>query len=132
MRARESVWEVRLDANQFARRVFRGAAIYGALVLTPLYFAPTPAGARVEINLGFIGLALVFQGVFWVIGGDPRRYRALMPLAVLEKLVFAIPALALFALGRLEATVAVFAALDAILAVLFVIAWRKLPSPATR
>ena len=121
-----------MDANQFARRVFRGAAIYGALVLTPLYFAPTPAGARVEINLGFIGLALVFQGVFWVIGGDPRRYRALMPLAVLEKLVFAVPALTLFALGRLGSSVAGFAAIDAALAVVFVIAWRKLPSPATR
>ena len=115
-----------MEADRFARRVFRRAAIYGGLVLTPLYFAPTPAGARVEINLGFIGLALVFQGVFWVIGGDPRRYRALMPLAVLEKLVFAIPALTLFALGRLGDTVATFAAIDAILAVLFAIAWRGL------
>ena len=128
MRARESVWAPRMEADRFARRVFRGAAIYGALVLTPLYFAPTPAGARVEINLGFIGLALVFQGVFWVIGGDSQRYRALMPLAVLEKLVFAIPTLTLFALGRLEDAVAGFAAIDVVLAVLFVIAWRKLPA----
>ena len=115
-----------MDANRFGRWVFCGAAIYGVIVLTPLYFVPTPPGVRVEINLGFIGLALVFQGVFWVIGGDPRHYRALMPLAVLEKLVFAIPALTLFALGRLDDTVATFAAIDAILAVLFAIAWRRL------
>ena len=115
-----------MDAELFARRVFRGAAIYGAIVLTPLYFAPAPPGARIEINLGFIGLALVFQGVFWIIGGNPRHYRALMPLAVLEKLVFAIPALTLFALGRLGDTVATFAAIDVIMAVLFAIAWRGL------
>lgn len=114
-----------MGAERFARRVFRWAAIYGALVLTPLYFAPTPPGARVEINFGFIGLALVFQGVFWIIGGDPRRYRTLMPLAVLEKLVFAVPALTLFALGRLEGVVAGFAGIDLLLAVLFLMAWRK-------
>ena len=116
-----------VGAEKFARRMFRGAALYGAIVLVPLLFQPTPAGARIEINLGFIGLALVFQGVFWVIGGDPQRYRALMPLAVLEKLVFAIPALTLFALGRLGGSVAGFAAVDLALAVLFAVAWRKLP-----
>lgn len=113
---------------QFAQRVFRGAAIYGALVLTPLYFVPTPPGARPEINLGFIGLALVFQGVFWIIGSDPPRYRALMPLAVLEKLVFAVPALTLFALGPLEGVVVGFAAIDVFLAVLFLVAWRSTPA----
>ena len=117
-----------MDALRFASRVFRGAAVYGAIVLTPLLFQATPAGARVEINLGFIGLALVFQGVFWIIGGDPLRYRALMPMAVLEKLVFAIPALTLFALGRLDGVVAGFAAIDAILAGLFLLAWRRLPA----
>ena len=117
-----------VEPEKFARRAFRGAALYGAIVLTPLLFQPTPEGARVEINLGFIGLALVFQGVFWIIGGDPLRYRALMSMAVLEKLVFAGPALTLFALGRLGGAVAGFAAVDAILAVLFMIAWRRLPA----
>ena len=116
-----------MDAEKFARRVFRGAAIYGAIVLTPLLFQPTPAGARIEIDLGFIGLALVFQGVFWITGGNPLRYRALMPMAVLEKLVFAIPALTLFGLGRLDGRVAGFAGIDLVLAVLFVVAWRRLP-----
>lgn len=37
--------------------------------------------------------------MFWIIGGDPPRYRALMPVAVAEKLVFGLPALALFAQG---------------------------------
>jgi hypothetical protein len=116
-----------VDAERFARWIFRGAAIYGAIVLTPLLFQPTPAGARIEINLGFIGLALVFQGVFWIIGGDPRRYRAVMPMAVLEKLVFAIPALTLFALGRLGGMVAAFAGIDLLLAVLFAVVWWRVP-----
>ena len=115
-----------MSANLFARRVFRGAAIYGVVVLTPLYFLPAPSGARAEINLGFIGLALVFQGLFWIIGGDPRHYRALMPLAVLEKLVFAVPALALYGLGRLEVPVAAFAVIDVLLGALFFAAWRRL------
>ena len=92
--------------------MFRWAAIYGGLVLTPLYLTPLPElGA--EVLLGFIGLALVWQGVFWVIGGDPIKYRALMPLAVAEKLVFAVPALALFARGYpIAPPVAGFAAID--------------------
>jgi hypothetical protein len=94
-------------------------------VLTPMYFAPLPElGA--EVLLGFIGLALVFQGVFWVIGGDPLKYRALMPLAVAEKLVFGVPALALFAQGYPVAPpVAVFAAIDLALGLGFLLAWRQ-------
>ncbi len=105
--------------------MFRWAAIYGGLVLTPLYFTPLPElGA--EVLLGFIGLALVWQGVFWVIGGDPIKYRALMPLAVAEKLVFAVPALALFARGYpIAPPVAGFAAIDLALGLGFFLAWRK-------
>lgn len=117
-----------MEPEKFARRVFRWAAIYGAALLIPLLFQPTPAGARIEINLGFIGLALVFQGVFWIIGGDPPRYRALMPLAVLEKLVFAIPVLTLFTIGRLGGAVVGFAAVDLALGVAFAVAWRRLPA----
>lgn len=111
----------------FPSRMFRWAAIYGVIVLTPMYFAPLPdLGA--EVLLGFVGLALVFQGVFWVIGGDPLKYRALMPLAVAEKLVFGVPALALFVQGYpIAPPVAVFAAIDLALGVGFLLAWRRTP-----
>ena len=109
----------------FARSIFRGAAIFGLVVLLPMYRL-APSDEHLLAYLGFIGLALVFQGVFWIIGGDPMRYRALMPMAVLEKLAFAIPALTLFALGRLDGAVAGFAAIDAILGGLFLLAWRRL------
>lgn len=111
--------------NRFPARMFRWAAIYGAVVLLPLYLAPLPT-VGAETMLGFTGLALVFQAVFWIIGGDPARYRALMLPAVAEKLVFGIPALALFARGYpVPPPVAVFAGIDVALGLGFFIAWRK-------
>lgn len=106
--------------NLFPQRMFRWSAIYGVLVLAPLYALPLPP-RQPEMTLGFIGVALVFQGVFWIIGGDPVRYRALMLPAVAEKLVFAVPALASVRLGRTAPSLAVFAAIDVALAIGF---WR--------
>lgn len=109
----------------FARRMFRWAAIYGAIVLTPMYLAPLPVQGA-EVFFGFVGLALVFQAMFWIIGGDPAKYRALMPVAVAEKLVFGLPALALFVQGYpLAPPVAVFAGIDLALALGFFLAWRR-------
>lgn len=111
--------------SKFTSRMFRWAAIYGVIVLAPLYFTPLPP-LMGETLLGFIGLALVFQGVFWVIGGDPQKYRALMPLAVAEKLVFGVPVLALFAQGYPVALpVAVFAGIDLLLGLGFFVTWRR-------
>ncbi|NBW76247.1 MAG: hypothetical protein EBR34_10650 [Sphingomonadaceae bacterium] len=109
----------------FPRRMFRWAAIYGVTVLTPLYLTPLPpAGA--EVFLGFVGLALVFQAVFWIIGGDPLKYRALMLPAVAEKLVFGLPALALLAQGYpVPPPVGVFAGIDVLLGLGFWLAWRR-------
>jgi hypothetical protein len=110
--------------------MFRWAAIYGVIVLTPMYLAPLPS-ALAEAFYGFVGLALVFQGLFWVIGGDPVKYRALMPLAVAEKLVFAVPALALFAQGYpMASPVAVFAGADLLLGLGFFLAWKRTPIAA--
>jgi hypothetical protein len=111
--------------TKFPSRMFRWAAIYGVIVLTPLYFTPLPP-VMAETLLGFIGLALVFQAVFWVIGGNPAKYRTLMPLAVAEKLVFGVPALALFAQGYpVQPPVAMFAVIDILLGIGFFLAWRR-------
>lgn len=109
----------------FPRRMFHWAAIYGVIVLAPLYLAPLPpVGA--EVFLGFVGLALVFQAVFWIIGGAPVKYRALMLPAVAEKLVFGLPVLALFAQGYpVPPPVAVFAGIDILLGLGFWLAWRQ-------
>ena len=71
------------------------------------------------------GLAVVFQGVFWTIGSDPAKYRALMPYAVAEKLVFGVPCLALWVSGYpVNQPVALFAGVDLLLGLGFFLAWR--------
>ena len=114
-------------ASKFPSRMFRWAAIYGVVVLLPLYLTPLPKPGA-EVFLGFVGLALVFQGVFWTIGGDPAKYRALIPYAVLEKLVFGVPALSLYLQAYPVAPpVAVFATIDLLLGLGFFLAWRRTP-----
>lgn len=107
-------------------RFFRIAAIYGLLVLPPAYLQPWPA-EHPEAFLGFIGIATTFQLVFWVIASDPSRYRALMPIAVLEKLSFGAPGLLLFALSRVDTVIAVFATIDLLLGLGFLLAWKATP-----
>ena len=111
--------------SKFPSRMFRWAAIYGVIVLLPLYLTPLPPMGA-EVFLGFVGLALVFQGVFWTIGSDPAKYRPLMPFAVAEKLVFAVPCLALWAGGYpINPPVALFACIDLLLGLGFFLAWRR-------
>ena len=101
--------------------MFRGAAIYGVIALTPMYFLP-PSIDRPDFYYGFIGLALVFQWLFWIIGGDPVRFRTLMLPSVAEKLVFAVPALWLVGQGRAPMLAVPFAVMDLLLGTGFLIA----------
>lgn len=105
---------------------YRMAAVYGLVVLLPLYLVPPVVGAE-AVTYGFAGVAAAFQLAFWVIGGDPVRYRALMPVTVIEKLVFAVPVFILFGLGRVTAMVLAFGAIDLLLGVGFYLAWRATP-----
>lgn len=116
----------------FARRVFTGAAIYGILVLAPQYFLEArigrdypPAITHPEYFYGFVGLALTWQFLFLLIGRDPVRYRAAMPVTVLEKLVFGVPALILYAQGRLAGATLTFGVLDLVLGTLFLVSYLK-------
>lgn len=116
-----------MQLGAFPSRMFRWAAIYGVIVLLPMYLTPLPPQGA-EVLYGFVGLALVFQAVFWLIGGDPVKYRALMLPSVGEKLVFGLPALVLFARGYpVQPPVAVFAAIDVLLGIGFYLAWRRTP-----
>ena len=107
--------------------MFRGAAIYGVLVLAPMYAIAAPAD-RADTYYGFIGCALVFQWLFWIIGGNPRRFRLLMLPCVAEKLVYAIPALGLAAQGRAPLIVVPFAIMDLLLGTGFIIARNRTPA----
>ena len=116
----------------FARRVFFWAAIYGFLVLFPQYFLLErngrdfpPAITHPEYYYGFVGLALVWQAVFLLISRDPVRYRPLMPLAVLEKAVFGIPAVVLYLQHELPLAMLGAGLIDLALGTLFLAAYLK-------
>lgn len=120
---------------RFARRVFKGAAIWGVLVLLPMVGAEwiydrfgSLSETHPENLYGFVGGALVAQLFYWTIGTDPVRYRAFMPLAVLAKLAFFVPSALLFAGGRIEPMPFGFSCVDLLLGTLFVLAWRRTPA----
>ncbi len=112
---------------KLAGRVFRVAAIYGVIVLAPLYFAPVPDPWRLT-HFGFIGTALVFQGIFWLISRDPQKYIALIPLGILEKLVFGLPAVTFLALGRADPIAGMFGVIDLFWATTFAVVWHRMRS----
>lgn len=123
---------------RFARRVFLTAAVYGVLVLAPQYFMEAKVGrdfpppiTHPEHFYGFIGVALAWQVLFVLISRDPVRYRPVMPVAVLEKLVFGVAAVVLFAQGRIHAAVFGAGLIDLVLAGFFIAAFRLTPPSAT-
>lgn len=120
----------------FAKRVFFIAAILGVLVLAPQYFMESKIGrdfpppiSHPEHFYGFIGVALAWQILFFIIARDPVRYRGTMIPAMLEKVGFGAAAVALYAQGRVATPVLVGGTLDLIFAALFWVAWRATPEP---
>ena len=119
---------------QLASRIFRGAAIYGVIVLLPLLFLEARFGTdnpppltHAEFYYGFTCSALAWQAVFWVIGSDPVRYRPLMLVAaVLEKFPWGLVVFGLGAMGRvIPPGTYFFASMDVILGFLFILAWQR-------
>jgi hypothetical protein len=118
--------------DRFARRVYNVAAIYGLLVLVPQYFMEGRIGLRTppsithpEYFYGFIGVAVAWQFAFFVIARDPARYRAIMPVTILEKLAFGLAAVVLYQQGRLDAQMLGAGLLDLTLAALFLTAFLR-------
>lgn len=116
----------------FARNVFRGAGIYGILAILPQYFMEQrigrdfpPAINHPEYFYGFVGVALAWQVAFLVMARDPQRFRLMMLPAILEKASFGVAAIALYAAGRIPATIHIFGWVDLTLAVLFALAFTR-------
>ena len=114
-----------------ARLIFTIAGIYGLVVLTPFLFMEhmiaeaTPGGlTHPEYYYGFLGAALAMQLVYLMIGRDPVRFRPLMPIGTLAKLVFFGTVLILWLQERVPAVTLEFASVDALLAFAFLHAWR--------
>ena len=117
---------------KFARYSFLIAGIYGLLSLVPMYFLEEkngrdfpPAINHPEYYYGFIGVALAWQVLFLLLSTNPRRYRLMMIPAMLEKLSFAVPVIALFLQNRVAFLVVVAAIPDLIFLCLFATAFIK-------
>jgi len=124
---------------KFAKIVFWLAAIWGFLIITPLYFMfalisknDPPPITHPGFFYGFVGIAMVWQLAFILIARDPIRFRPMMIPAILEKLVYSIPVIILVLQKRMHPADLVFSATDLLLGVLFLIAYlrtaRSVPS----
>ena len=121
---------------KFAKIVFRVAAIWGVLTITPLYFMldwigrkDPPAITHPGFFYGFTGAALAWQIAFFFIGRDPSRYRPLMIPSVFEKFSYAAAVIVLVMQGRTRSADLLFAFTDLLLGALFIIAYLKTPRP---
>jgi hypothetical protein len=120
------------EALKFAKIVFRIAGIYGLLVLTPIYFlenkigrdAP-PAITHPEYFYGFIGVGLTWQFLFLVLSTDPVKYRAMIPLSILEKVTYGVALLVLYSQQRLSPSALAIGSVDWLFAFLFLAAYFK-------
>lgn len=123
---------------QFAKRLFFIAALYGVVGLVPQYFMEAkngidypPAITHPEYYYGFIGVALAWQVLFFLIARDPVRYRLAMLPGALEKIGFGAAGVALYLQGRVAGQMLTFGCVDLVFAVLFLVAFRKTPSVAS-
>jgi hypothetical protein len=119
---------------KFAKTVFWIAAIWGVLVITPLYFMfdvigrnDPPPITHPGFFYGFVGAALAWQIAFFFIARDPSRYRPLMIPSMIEKLSYSVAVFTLVGQGRMRASDLVFGGVDLLLGILFLIAYFKTP-----
>ena len=120
---------------KFAKILFYIAAIWGILVVTPLFFIFDKIGVQDPPPIthplfyyGFAGVTLAWQFVFLVIARNPARYRPLMLVSILEKLGYFLPALILYSQPRIHPADLLLSSGDALLAILFLIAYLNTPS----
>lgn len=119
---------------KFAKIVFWLAAIWGFLIITPLYFMfalisknDPPPITHPGFFYGFVGVAMVWQLAFILIARDPIRFRPMMIPAILEKLVYSIPVIILVLQKRMHPADLAFSAIDLLLGVLFLVAFLRTP-----
>ena len=84
--------------------------------------------------IALVDRTIALEAAFLVIARDPVRFRPLMVPAVLEKAAFGLPAIALFAVGRISGQVLAFGLIDLALGVLFVVSYvrtaqARIPGP---
>jgi hypothetical protein len=120
---------------KFATYLFYIAGAWGILVLTPLFFIfnqiaekDPPPVTHPLFYYGFAGVAMAWQFVFLVIASNPVRFRPLMLVSILEKLGYFFPAVVLYLQHRVHPADLFISCGDALLAVLFFVAYLKTPA----
>ena len=125
-------------ATSTAKRIYGIAGIYGLVVLLPQYFLEQKTGVdypppitHPEYFYGFLGVTIAWQIAFLIISTDPVRFRPLMLATLVEKITFVIATAWMLAAGReIPPPVIAGAAIDAVLFVLFTLAYLKTPPRA--
>jgi len=122
---------------RFARWLFLVAGVYGLLVLLPLFLGPArvardypPPITHQEFFFGFAGTALAWQIAFLVISRDPVRYRPLMLVGVVEKLIWGVAVTGLYYAGQVARDYYIVGLIDLVLGALFLVAWLRTPRTA--
>jgi hypothetical protein len=117
---------------KFARISFYIAAIWGILILTPLYFMfdligrqDPPPITHPAFYYGFVGAGLAWQFAFIVIARDPVRFRLMMLPSILEKVSYFGALTTLYLQHRLHASDFGFACIDLFFGILFIVAFLK-------
>jgi len=78
------------------------------------------------IYCGFYGVALAWQGGYFLISKDPVRYRPLMLVAMFAKFTFLVACLVLFLVGRLAPGGTLYGSLaDGVLIAFFLAAYLR-------
>lgn len=115
---------------KFAKIVFWSAGIWGFLVLTPLYFIfdligrnDPPPITHPGFYYGFVGAGLAWQIAFLIIATNPARFRPLMIACMVEKFTYASSLAVLYLQRRLHSSDLVFAGVDLLFGVLFLVAF---------
>jgi hypothetical protein len=117
---------------KFAKIVFWIAAIWGVLILTPLYFIfdmisrnDPPPITHPAFYYGFVSVALAFQVAFIVIARDPVRLHPMMIPSVLEKFGYGGTLLVLYLQNRLHPQDLALGGIDLLFGALFLAAFFK-------
>ena len=117
---------------KFARIIFWIAAIWGVLVLTPLYFIFDLIGSKdpppithPAFYYGFVSVSLAFQVAFFFIANDPIRLRPMMIPAMVEKFGYGATFVVLYLQHRLTPGDLAMGCIDLLFGALFLAAFFK-------
>jgi hypothetical protein len=117
---------------KFAKIVFWIAALWGVLILTPLYFIfdmigrnDPPPITHPAFYYGFVSVGLAFQLAFIVIARDPVRLRPMMIPSVFEKFGYGATLLVLYSQNRLHPQDLALGGVDVLFGILFLTAFFK-------